>query len=105
MRHTMHMQQNTTKPLLESDKMNTSQMTGQVDTSIFHIAQDRQTYTNILYLLVSFPLGLVYFVFLIPGIVVGISTFFPIVVFMLPLIITAWMHQAAFERQMAVQWL
>ena len=101
----MHMQQHTTNPLLESGKMNTSQLTGQVNISIFHIAQDKQTYTKILYLLVSFPLGLVYFVLLIPGIVVGISTFFPIVVFMLPLIITAWMHLAAFERHMAIQWL
>jgi signal transduction histidine kinase len=101
----MHMQQNTTKPLSENGQMNTSQITGQDDTSIFHIAQDKQTYTKILYLLVSFPLGLVYFVLLIPGIVVGISTFFPIVVFMLPLIITAWMHLAAFERHMAIQWL
>jgi two-component system, OmpR family, phosphate regulon sensor histidine kinase PhoR len=101
----MHMQQNTTKPLLESDKMNTSQMTGQINTSIFHIAQDRQSYLNILYLLVSFPLGLTYFVFLIPGIVVGMSTLFLIAVFMLPLIITIWQHLAAFERQMAIQWL
>ena len=101
----MHMQQNTTKPLLESGKMNTSQMTGQVDTSIFHIAQDSQTYTNILYLLVSFPLGLAYFVFLIPGIIVGIGPMFLIAVFMLPLIITIWLHLAAFERQMTIQWL
>jgi two-component system, OmpR family, phosphate regulon sensor histidine kinase PhoR len=101
----MHMQQHTTKPLLESGKMNTSQLTGQVNMSIFHIALDKQSYASILYLLVSFPLGLVYFIFLIPGIVVGISTFFPIVVFMLPLIITAWMYLAAFERHMAIQWL
>ena len=52
------MQQNTTKPLLESGKMNTSQITGQVNTSIFHIAQDKQSYANILYLLVSLPLAL-----------------------------------------------
>src|SRR2546426_5483227 len=60
MRHTM--QQHTTKPLSEKGQMNTSQITGQVNTSIFHVAQDRQSYANILYLLVSFPLGLAYFV-------------------------------------------
>ena len=101
----MHMQQHTTKPLLENGQTNTSQITGQVNTSIFHIAQDRQTYTNILYLLVSFPLGLAYFVFLIPGIIVGIGPMFLIAVFMLPLIITIWLHLAAFERQMTIQWL
>jgi signal transduction histidine kinase len=101
----MRMQQNTTKPLWENDKMNTSQMTGQVNTSIFHIAQDRQSYMNILYLLVSFPLGLAYFLFLITGILIGIATTFLIAVFMLPLIITIWQHLAAFERRMAIQWL
>ena len=101
----MHMQQNTTQPLLESGKMNTSQITGQANTSIFHIAQDRQSYVNILYLLVSLPLGLAYFVFLFTGIVLGIATSFLIAVFMLPLIITIWQHLAAFERRMAIQWL
>jgi signal transduction histidine kinase len=101
----MHMQRNTTKPLLESRKMNTSQMTGQVNTSIFHIAHDTQSYMNILYLLVSFPLGLTYFIFLVPGMVVGLSVLFLIAVIMLPLIITILLHLAAFERNMAMQWL
>jgi two-component system phosphate regulon sensor histidine kinase PhoR len=102
----MHMQQNTTKPLFESGKMNTSQITGRVNTSIFHIAQDKQSYANTLYLLVSLPLGLAYFVFLFSGIVLGIATTFLIVaVFMLPLIITIWLHLAAFERRMAIEWL
>ena len=101
----MHMQQNTTKSLSESGKMNTSQRAGQVNTSIFHIVWDRQSYLNILYLLVSFPLGLAYFIFLVPGMVVGMSTLFLIAVFMLPLIITIWQHLAAFERRMAIQWL
>jgi len=99
------MQQHKTKPLLESGEMNTSQMTGQVNTSIFHIAQDRQSYWNILYLLVSFPLGLAYFVFLFIGIALGVATTFLIAVFMLPLIITIWQHLAAFERHIAIQWL
>ena len=99
------MQQKTTMPLLESGKMNTSQMTEQINTSMFHIVWDRQSYLNILYLLVSFPLGLAYFIFLVPGMVVGMSTLFLIAVFMLPLIITIWQHLAAFERHIAMQWL
>jgi signal transduction histidine kinase len=101
----MHMQQNTTKPLWESGKMNTSQVTGQVNASIFHVVWDRQSYLNILYLLVSFPLGLAYFIFLVPGMVIGLGALFLIAVFMLPLIITIWLYLAAFERHMAIQWL
>jgi signal transduction histidine kinase len=99
------MRQNLTKPLLESGKMNTSQMTRQVNTSIFDIAQDRQSYTNMLYLLVSFPFGLAYFVFLITGLVLGIGTTFLIAIFLLPLMITIWKNLASFERRLAIQWL
>ena len=42
--------------------------TGQSATSLFRVARDRQSYLNILYLLVSFPLGLAYFAFLVTGI-------------------------------------
>jgi two-component system, OmpR family, phosphate regulon sensor histidine kinase PhoR len=101
----MHMQQNTTKPLVKSGKMNTSQMTRQVNTSIFDVAQDKQSYTNMLYLLVSFPLGLAYFVLLINGMVLAIATTFLIAIFLLPLFITIWRNLAAFERRLAIQWL
>jgi len=101
----MHMQQNTTKPLLDSGKMNTSQITGRINISIFHIAQDKQSYMNMLYLLVSFPLGLAYFVFLVTGIIVGIAVLFPIGVLILLFMMTAWKHIAAFERHMAIDWL
>jgi two-component system, OmpR family, phosphate regulon sensor histidine kinase PhoR len=101
----MHKQQNTKKSLLESGKMNTSQMTRQVNTSIFDVAQDKQSYTNMLYLLVSFPLGLAYFVLLINGMVLGIATSLLIAIFILPLFITIWRNLAAFERSMAIQWL
>jgi two-component system, OmpR family, phosphate regulon sensor histidine kinase PhoR len=101
----MHMQQDTTKPFFESSKMNTSQMTRQVNTSIFDVAQDKQSYTNMLYLLVSFPLGLAYFVLLINAMVLGIATTFLIAIFLLPLFITIWRNLAAFERRMAIQWL
>ena len=64
-----------------------------------------QTYLNALYLLLSFPLGLFYFVFL----VVGISLGFPLVIIWVGLLIlafvfTVWYAFIVFERQMAI-WL
>ncbi|HEU5199786.1 MAG TPA: sensor domain-containing protein, partial [Ktedonobacterales bacterium] len=41
---------------------------------LFGVARQKQTYLNILYLLMSFPLGIFYFVALITGISVGMST-------------------------------
>ena len=38
---------------------------------IFGPATERQTYLNLLYLLLAFPLGIAYFVFLITGVSVG----------------------------------
>ena len=99
----MRMQQNTTKLLLESGKMNTFQISGQNDKSIFLIALDKQSYVNILYLLVLLPLGLTYFVFLVSGIILGIATFFPVGVLILIFMMWRWLQIAAFERHMAIQ--
>ena len=86
--------------------MNISRTTEQIPISLFRVARDRQSYTNMLYLLLSFPLGLFYFVFLITGIVVGIVTLViwigvPILILMM----AAWWYMAAFERHMAIDWL
>lgn len=64
-----------------------------------------QTYLNMLYLLLSFPLGLGYFIILITGFSVGI----PLVVIWIGLIILAgmfaiWIGLIIFERKMAI-WL
>lgn len=39
----------------------------------FRVAADPQTYRNVLYLLLAFPLGTFYFVFLVTGITVGVG--------------------------------
>lgn len=86
--------------------MNTSRTAEQLPISLFRVAQDRQTYRNILYLLVSFPLGLSYFVFLVAGIVLGLGTLIIwIGALILILMLPAWWHIAAFERYMAIRWL
>jgi hypothetical protein len=64
-----------------------------------------QTYLNMLYLFLAFPLGLFYFVFL----TVGLSAGIPLVIVWVGLLIllavfAAWYAMIAFERQMAI-WL
>jgi len=71
----------------------------------FGVAIRGQTYLNSLYLLLAFPLGLFYFVFLVTGLSAGI----PLVIvwvglLLLVLVIAGWYGLAAFERQMAI-WL
>src|SRR5258708_7092808 len=86
--------------------MNTFHDNRQLPISLFRVAQDKQSYTNILYLLVSFPLGLAYFVFLVSGIAVGIGTLVIWVgALILIVMMNTWPQVAAFERHMAIQWL
>jgi two-component system phosphate regulon sensor histidine kinase PhoR len=67
--------------------------------SLYRIAQEKQSYKNMLYLLLSFPLGLCYFVILVPTIVLGIGTLIIwIGVPILILVMIAWWYAAAFER-------
>src|SRR3989440_2398359 len=68
-----------------------------------HVMWEKQSYTNILYLLLSFPLGLAYFIFLVPGIVVGIGSLVGFFIFLL--MMNAWWGLAGFERAMAMQYL
>lgn len=86
--------------------MNALQAMRQRDRTFFRVVQDRQSYRNILYLLLSFPLGLCYFVFLVTGIALGIGTLIIwIGVPILLLTISVWWQLAVFERQMAMRWL
>jgi len=77
-----------------------------MNTGLYHLAQKKQTYLNILYLLLSFPLGLLYFVFLITMVSVGLGT---VVVWIgVPILLiamTVWWHIAAVERSLAISWL
>jgi len=71
----------------------------------FGVAARGETYLNIIYLLLAFPLGTAYFVFLVTGLSLGISLLIiwigiPILLFM----IVAWWGLVVFERQLAI-WL
>jgi len=71
--------------------------------SIFGVIIDPRTYANIGYVLIAFPLGLTYFVFLVTGISVGLGTI--IIWIGLPilfLVIAASWAMAAFERRLTI---
>ena len=73
---------------------------------LFEVTTSRQTYLNLLYLILSFPLGVFYFVFLIVGLSVGVSL--AIIFIGLPiLLITLAASRAlvAFEQRLAVSLL
>ncbi len=69
----------------------------------FGVAVRGQTYLNALYLLLAFPLGIVYFVFLVTGLSVGV----PLIIIWVGLLIlvavfAGWYGLAGFERWMAI---
>jgi hypothetical protein len=72
----------------------------------FRVMGSGQAYLNSLYLLLSFPLGIFYFIFLVTGLSVGI----PLLIIwvgipILLLVFAGWWLLAAFERQMTMHWL
>jgi hypothetical protein len=72
----------------------------------FGVVAQGQTYLNLVYLLLSFPLGLFYFIFLVVGLSLGISTVIVwIGLLILALVFGAWYGFIAFERQMAITML
>jgi len=74
-------------------------------TQFFGVIIRGQTYLNLLYLLLAFPLGLFYFIFLVVGLSLGISLIIVwIGLLILPLVFAVWWALAAFERQLAI-WL
>ena len=69
----------------------------------FSVVVKRQTYLNIIYLLLSFPLGTAYFIFLITGISLGVGLLFVWIGFALLLFLFAcWWLLLVFERQLAI---
>jgi hypothetical protein len=73
--------------------------------NFFSVFLKGQTYLNMLYLLLSFPLGIMYFVILITGFAVGI----PLIIIWVGLLIllglfALWIGFVVFERKMAI-WL
>ena len=66
----------------------------------------KQALLNTLYLLLSFPLGLFYFIYLVCGISTGIGTLIIWIGIPITLLtMTGWRYLAAFERRMAMNWL
>ena len=71
----------------------------------FGVIARGQTYLNALYLLLAFPLGIFYLVFLVTGLALGVSLLILwIGLLILVAVFAAWYALAAFERQMAI-WL
>src|SRR5258706_16325648 len=73
--------------------------------SKFRVLWEKQTYVNLLYLLVSFPLGIFYFVFLLLGLSSILSTTVILGAPILLLVIFIWWRLARFERHLAMRWL
>ena len=72
---------------------------------LFGVVSNGQTYLNMIYLLLAFPLGLFYFVFLITGLSLGIGLIIiGIGIPILLLMMTSWWGLALFERKITV-WL
>ncbi len=74
--------------------------------AFFGVLRRRQTYLNLSYVLAAFPLGLVYFVYLVTLLSTGLGLIFvlagiPILAFGL----VSWWWLAAFERELAIHWL
>jgi hypothetical protein len=72
----------------------------------FQVVLERQTYLNVSYLLLAFPLGLFYFAFLVAGLSLGIGlTMIWIGIPILLLMFAAWWSLAAFERRLTIRLL
>lgn len=70
----------------------------------FGVVAKGETYLNIIYLLLAFPLGTAYFVFLVTGLLLGLSLPFWVGIPILLLMLAAWWGLGVFERQLAI-WL
>jgi hypothetical protein len=72
---------------------------------IFGVVVRGRTYLNLFYLLLAFPLGLFYFIFLVVGFSLGFSLLILLIGLLILLIVFgAWIAFGAFERQLAI-WL
>ncbi len=73
--------------------------------ALLRLAQRRQTYINILYLLLSLPLGAVYFAIVIAGIALSAASLLVAIIPLMILFMVGCWKLAAFERNMAIAWL
>ena len=84
-------------------KVNTKRSTA---FRFFRVMGNGQAYLNLFYILVAFPLGVFYFVFLVSGLSTGISLLIVWVgIPILVLVAIGWWFLANFERLMAIYWL
>ena len=71
--------------------------------NFFSIITKPEPWLNILYNLISFPLGIFYFVFLLTGIVLGLSLLIIwIGIFILLTMMLIWWYLSVFERELAI---
>jgi Putative sensor len=85
--------------------MNARADDGRAD-EFFNVVADSQSYWRVLYLVLSYPLGLFYFVFLLTGIALGVGlVIIGIGILILALTVMACRKLGAFERALAVRWL
>lgn len=73
---------------------------------LFNVLSRGQTYLNIIYLLLTFPLGLAYFIFLMVGLSLGVGLliiWIGIPILLLTLVV--WWGLILFERRMAISFL
>ena len=73
--------------------------------SKFRVLWEKQTYANLLYLLMALPLGTFYVAFLLLALVSILNTSVILGVPFLLLVIFIWWHLARFERNLAMHWL
>jgi len=72
----------------------------------FQVMVSGQAYLNLFYLLAAFPLGVIYFVFLVSGLAAGISlSIIWVGIPILLLVGVGWWAMAGFERLIAIHWL
>jgi two-component system phosphate regulon sensor histidine kinase PhoR len=71
----------------------------------YRVLREKQTYVNLLYLLVSFPLGIFYIAFLLLALASILNTSVIFGVPVLLLVIFVWWRLARFERNLAIRWL
>jgi hypothetical protein len=72
----------------------------------FKVIVNGQAYLNLFYLLVSFPLGVFYFAYIVSGLAAGISlSIIWVGIPILLLVGVGWWVLASFERLMAIYWL
>jgi two-component system, OmpR family, phosphate regulon sensor histidine kinase PhoR len=72
---------------------------------ILHVIIERRSYSNLLYLLMTFPMGLFYFIFLAVLLSVGVGTaVLGVGLILLWLAVVCWWGFAAFERYLLIWW-